>query len=299
MKQLLLPVLGFYLNVLSWLAPRKAGRTGFAWFCTPVRSPLTPAHHQFFATAETTDLAVANEKIRVYRWGRGPRKVLFLHGWQSHSFRWKNYIEALPMDEYTVYALDAPAHGLSTGTWLHLPKYTAVVQAFFERHGEVDTLIGHSFGSFAALYALYLNPALPVHKLALTGTPGEVEDFMTFYQKMLRLTNRTMGLIYAEFVRQVDRYPSFFSAPRFAETLKLPGVIIHDVGDTDTPFHHAERIHRAWSGSTLIVTEGLGHNLRSARVVERILELVRQPVVGFNHLHVSRSEREISLLPQG
>lgn len=297
MKKIVTLSLGFYLNALSWLAPRQAAQRGFRWFCTPLRISLLEAHRQFLNTAHSTNLVVNGESIRVYRWGRGPRQVLFLHGWQSHSARWKNYIEALPQEQYTIFALDAPAHGQSDGAWLHLPKYTSVVHAFFERYGEVDTLIGHSFGSFAALYAFHQNPALPVHKLALTGTPGEVEEFMQFYKKTLGLTARTLRLIYEEFVREADHYPTFFSAARFAESLRLPGIIIHDLHDTDTPYPHALRIHKAWEGSRLITTTGLGHNLRSPEVVRHVVELVQQPVTTYNHLHIKRPDREVSLYP--
>jgi pimeloyl-ACP methyl ester carboxylesterase len=276
MKTFLAKLIGLWLNGLAWISPATAGRKGFDFFCSPFGSRLKPHQQTFLNSAEQTQLHVNSEIIQVYRWGTGNRKVLFLHGWQSHSFRWKNYISALPLTDYTVYALDAPAHGQSGGKRLHLPKYAQVIQVFLQEIGEVEVIVGHSLGSFATLFALHQNPALPVNRIAITGTPGEVQEFMDFYKQTLSLNQRAMRAILRHFVTIVNHPPNYFSAPRFAESLRIPGLIIHDEHDEGAPYAHAIKIKQAWPQATLLTTRSLGHNLRSTQVVTAITEFIAQ-----------------------
>ncbi|MCU0418970.1 MAG: alpha/beta hydrolase [Cyclobacteriaceae bacterium] len=274
MKTRLAKVIGQWLNTLAWVAPAYAGRQGFEWFCTPRGAQIKPHQRAFLDSAHPLTLSVAGETIHGYRWGTGTRKVLFVHGWQSHSFRWKNYIQAMAGDEYTLYALDAPAHGRSEGRILHVPKYAEVINAFLNEVGEVDAIVGHSLGSFAALYALFQNPTLPVRKLVITGTPGEVEEFMHHYRTTLGLSRRALQRIYQHFIGVVGHHPRFYSAARFAESLWLPGLIIHDKGDLDAPYRHAQAIQKNWSHAQLITTRGLGHNLKSAEVIAHVVRFI-------------------------
>jgi pimeloyl-ACP methyl ester carboxylesterase len=284
MKTFLTKLMGQWLNVLAWVAPATAGKKGFELFCTPFGARLKPHQQEFLSTATQTSLQVGDESVQVYRWGSGSRKILFLHGWQSHSFRWKNYIQALSADQYTIYSLDAPAHGQSGGRILHLPKYAHAIQVFLEQTGEVDTVVSHSLGSLASLFALFQNPSLPVNKLIITGTPGEVEEFMYYYRDTLGLSKRALHQIYQQFIQTVDHHPRYFSAPRFAEGIVIPGLIIHDQHDPDAPYHHALRIQSAWKNARLITTQGLGHNLKSKEVIQEVLHFIDNPSVA--HMRV-------------
>ena len=273
-----LKLIGFYMNLLALVAPRYAARKGFYLFCTPVAPPVKPHHKQFFETSEMTRVTYDGTSLRLYRWGQGPKTILLIHGWQSHSFRWKNYIEALSPGEYTVYAFDAPAHGLSGGKYINIPVYSRAIEAVIEQIGPVHAIVSHSFGSFSSLYALAHRPELPIEKLVITGTPGEGMDFINFYRQLLGLNDRTMQLIRYYFVKELGQEPEYFSAMRFAEKVQLPGLIIHDEQDEETPYRYAKLIHDRWKNSILITTRGLGHNLKSPDVVKYVTEFVGSTV---------------------
>ena len=85
MKNLIIRMYGLYMNVLAYLAPTKAAEKGFLLFCKPLRVPLNQKQKQFFNSAERFSIDHENEKIQGYRWGSGEKKILFLHGWQSHT----------------------------------------------------------------------------------------------------------------------------------------------------------------------------------------------------------------------
>jgi pimeloyl-ACP methyl ester carboxylesterase len=266
-KQFIAAVAGRYINLMAHVAPAVAADHGFRLFCRPFRAPLTDYHKKFLHTADLFSFDHDGIRIQGYRWGNGPKKVLFLHGWQSHTFRWKAYIDALDKDQYTVYALDAPGHGLSAGNYLNVPFYGMVINHLLETIGEVHAMVGHSLGGFSSLYTLYSHPTVKVNNLVLMAPPGEASDFVDFYQKTLQLSPRAMTLVHNRFI-EVFKVPiTWFSTAKFAEAVRIPGLIIHDEGDLEAPYHYAHRIQEVWGQSTLLTTTGLGHNLKSPAVV--------------------------------
>lgn len=276
MKKLIMKGIGLYLNGLAHIAPRKAAHFGFNLFCHPFRVPINARQRAFLATASQSTFHYKGIKVQTYRWGSGPKNILLLHGWQSHTYRWKKYVEALDKDEYAIHAFDAPGHGLSEGKFLSVPLYSEVIEGYIGRIGDVETIIGHSIGSFSAMYTFYRNQNLPIKKLVSLASPGEAQEFLDFYKISLALSEKSAGLIAARFYELFRKTPGDFSAPRFAATLNIPGLIIHDEDDEDTSVAHSKKIHAAWKGSTFILTKGFGHNLRSGEVIVRVIDFINE-----------------------
>lgn len=278
MKKLLTKTIGASLNTLAHIAPAKTARLGFELFCRPMRLRINAKQKAFFDTAKQDVFAHEGTNIQTYQWGNGDKKILLLHGWQSHTYRWKNYIEALK-DEYSVYAIDAPGHGLSGGKLLNVPLYSEVIEKQIDSIGHLDSIITHSLGAFSTLYTLYRKPDLKINKIITLASPGEAQEFFDFFSGTLNLSKKSTQLVVQYFERTFQKKPDYFSAPAFASAVKIPGLIIHDESDLETPFHHAERIHKAWKNSKLIKTKGYGHNLRSPVVVDEVVKFVREPLL--------------------
>ena len=276
MKKLLTRTIGTSLNTLAHIAPVKTARLGFELFCRPMRLHINAKQRAFFNTARMEVIKSKGNLIQSYRWGTGEKKILLLHGWQSHTYRWKNYIDALK-DEYSVYSIDAPAHGLSGGKLLNVPLYSEVIEEQIARIGALDALITHSLGAFSTLYTAYRNPDLPVNKIISLASPGEAQEFFDFFKNTLNLSKKTTTLVTEYFQKTFEKTPEYFSAPAFASAVKIPGLIIDDEDDLETPFYHAERIHHAWKNSRLIRTKGYGHNLRSSEVLDNVVRFVKEP----------------------
>jgi pimeloyl-ACP methyl ester carboxylesterase len=275
MKKIITSLLGVYINVLALIAPKKAGKFGFMLFCRPLRVPVTDYHKNFLHSADRFSFEHAGTNIQAYRWGHGPKKILFLHGWQSHSFRWKAYIDALDKEEHSIYAFDAPGHGLSGGNYLNVPYYGEIIFQLIETIGEVHTLVGHSLGSFSSLYMLHQKPSLNVKQLVLMAPPGEASDFIAFYRQTLGLSDRSMKLINEQFTTQFQKPITWFSTTAFASKVSVPGIIIHDEGDPEAPYHYAKKINSVWPKSHLITTTGLGHNLKSKDIVQTVTSFIK------------------------
>lgn len=279
MKNTMIRILGIYLETLAVISPTLAARKGFQLFCRPFRVRTNPKQIDFFNSSNKFTLHHEGYNIQGYRWGNGPKKILFLHGWQSHSYRWKPYIDALPKDEYTLYSLDAPGHGLSSGNFLTVPLYSTLIEKFLRQHQDIHTVVAHSLGGFSLLYTFYREPSLPVDRIILLAPPGEASDFISVFQKTLRISNRTVQLVIRHFAERYQVTPDFFSALKFAPALKVKGLIIHDEEDMEAPYRYAVPLNKQWPLSKLVTTKGLGHNLKSQLVVKEVVDFIGEPVL--------------------
>jgi pimeloyl-ACP methyl ester carboxylesterase len=278
MKKLIIKILGLYLDLLSVILPRVAATKGFLLFCRPFRVPASRKHLTFLQSAEQFQIDHEGYAVQGYRWGTGPKKVLFLHGWQSHTYRWKPYIEALSKDEYTIFSLDAPGHGLSSGNFLSVPLYSSLIEKFIRQQGGLHTVVGHSLGGFSLLYTLYRQPVLSLGRAILLAPPGEASDFISTFKKTLGVSERTVKLIAEHFAQRYQVTPAFFSACKFASRVDVKGLIIHDEEDAEAPYHYSLPLQEAWRESRLVTTKGYGHNLKSASVVKEVIDFIGEPV---------------------
>ena len=60
----------------------------------------------------------------------------------------------------------------------------------------------------------------------------------------------------------------------FAQSVKVPTLIIHDKYDKIVPVKEAHEIHEVIPGSRLVVTEGAGHSLNKERVYKEIISFL-------------------------
>jgi pimeloyl-ACP methyl ester carboxylesterase len=174
-----------------------------------------------------------------------------------------------------LYSIDAPGHGLSSGTFLTVPLYSEVIEKVMLDLGEFKAIIGHSLGSFTTLYTLHRNVALSVNKLVLLASPGEATEFFAFYKKSIGLTDKTITAIKGYFEKFIGEKVEYFSATSFARAVDRPALLIHDEEDEETPYVHSLNIHKALKGSQLRITRGLTHNLKSKSIVDQVISFVQ------------------------
>jgi pimeloyl-ACP methyl ester carboxylesterase len=273
-KKLLVFFFGTYLNVLAVFSLRNAGEKGFLLFCRPRRREVKPHHMEFLGTAEKFTFDYEGKKVQIYRWGTGKRRLLLCHGWESHSYWWRNVVNELPKKDFTIYSVDAPGHGLSEGNYTNVPHYSGLIEKMAIHFGGVFAILGHSLGALSSVYTMYRVPNLPVEKLVVMAAPGEVKQFFDYYQKLLGLSPRSIKAISQAFIERLGHGPEYFSLQKFASTLKLPGLIIHDKDDHDAPYIYALAAHENWKNSQMISTTGLGHNLKSLELIEKVKEFL-------------------------
>ena len=269
-------LVGLWLNIMAIIRPSYAAKKGFDLFCTPFKVKLTDRQKEFLKTAELSTMSCDNlPDIQVYKWGNGSKKVLFVHGWQSHSFRWIKYILSLKKLDYTIYAFDGPASGYSKGKILNVPHYGEVLKEFLNQHGSMDYAVGHSLGAFTILYYLMEYDSQAFRKVVSLSCPGEANDFVDFYKDALSLSPRAERLIIEEFSSRF-RDPSYYSLERFTENISVKGLYVHDRDDKEVPFHYTEVLEKNWKNANSFYTEGLGHKLRSPEVVSKVVDFLSE-----------------------
>jgi pimeloyl-ACP methyl ester carboxylesterase len=274
MKKIIEKSIGVYLNGLAYINPSLAAKKGFNLFCNPMAQALKPYQISFLEKGKHDIIIHEDTKIQTYKWGNGSKKVLLIHGWASNTFRWKATIEHLSENDFTIYAFDAPAHGLSSGKILHVILYSKIIDLFLKKNEEIGHIISHSIGGFATVYWLFQNQENNIKKVILMGVPGEASDFFDFYKKILGLTDRTLKILTSEFVKILGHDPSYFSASTFAKKVKTQSLIIHDKGDKDTSHENSIKLHANWKNSRLLLTDGLGHSLKSNALLQDIVQYI-------------------------
>lgn len=275
MKRIIKFFLSSYLNLVNWVFPKIGGKHAFLIFCHPFPVKLKKHQQAFLDHAEHWSATFEGKKIAGYRWGNGSKKVLCLHGWGSSTYRWKKFAQHLEKLDYTIDAIDAPAHGDSEGTLINVPMYARLIGQLIEEEG-YDYILAHSLGAFSTLCLFYENKQLNVRKIVAMGMPSEAEDFIAFFAEQLKLKPYVIENLVAYFKAYAHKEPSYYAALKFAKEQRASGLIIHDEGDEEAPYHYAVKVAEAWPNAEFMTTTGLGHKLRSLDVVRRVVHFFEE-----------------------
>ena len=142
------------INILALVSPERAAKKAVDIFCTPMRRTRKKPS-RIFEKGEPLSFRLEGNTLRGHRWlphqASGPtlEKVLIIHGFESASVNFDQYISGFLKKGYEVLAFDAPAHGESGGKKITLPLYIQAIQSVCEHYGPVKRFMGHSFGGLA------------------------------------------------------------------------------------------------------------------------------------------------------
>ncbi|MFN8303811.1 MAG: alpha/beta fold hydrolase [Saprospiraceae bacterium] len=271
---------GRMINLLAKVSPALAGRAAFRLFCTPRKQGLREEDRRFLDTARQETLTLENIAIRTYTWQPAAtaqgRSVVFLHGWESNSGRWKKYIRELVSAGFTVRAFDAPGHGLSGGQFINLPLFSRVLTAFMKETETPYALIGHSLGGAAVVMSMAAFGAPRVQKAVVMGSFAESARVLRDFGALLGLDECVVAAVNREIIRQSGISIEAYSVEGKAALLTdVRGLVIHDRDDDVAPLEEGKAIAKAWR-ARLIETEGLGHRMQSQVVAEVVREFLEE-----------------------
>ncbi|RZJ70947.1 alpha/beta hydrolase [Flavobacterium sp.] len=254
--------IGFYVNLLCFLAPKKGKQVVYYFFSKPRDGKL---YHktlpELLAKTHRETISLNGDTIQTYTWKGNGATVLLAHGWDSNSWRWEKFLPFLQASGCTIVALDAPDHGLSQGSF-SLPKYAAFINAVADKV-KPDYLVGHSIGGSASLYFQHLYQNEKLRKMVILGSPAELNPIIDNYERLLGLTKKSRNLLNDYFVENFKFHPDSYSIRIFGETLNLNGLVAHDEADDVVLFTESQKIATFWSKVKHIKTSGLGHSLHS------------------------------------
>lgn len=266
---------GAYFNVLSVFSTKTAAKKAFYLFCTPRKGKVLLHQKEFLNNAKKEVVTTANIDLQVYQWPGEKETILLLHGWESNVFRWRNLIGYLTKENYNIIAFDAPAHGNSTGTVLHVPIYTEVAQALITKY-QPKHIIGHSVGGMTTLYNNYKYNNTFVEKLVILGAPSEFYTILKNYKAMLKFNNAVFNSLKEFIFEKFNFLPEDFSISEYAKQNTKKGLLVHDRLDLIAPCSDSELVHKNWTTSKLLVTEGYGHSLHQDEVSNAVLSFLKE-----------------------
>ena len=271
------------MQTLSRVAPPLAAEIAYRQFValgTPER--VHPRDAVTHARARVGLLDLNGRPVATYAWGTGPETVLLVHGWRSRGSRWATLIAALESPERTVVAFDAPGNGDSPGDRTTVLDYAAIVRLLAARHGNVQAIVGHSFGVLASFLAVREGVAA-ARLVGISGMAGATQLLDTF-SAQAGLTERAKHGLGERFQRRVfphepDVWHRFVAELDPTEN-RIPLLLVHDEADPVVPVSQVELIAQAHLGAVTVErTIGLGHHriLNDPGVIERIRDFIEAP----------------------
>lgn len=248
-------------------------------FIRPARRPASDDEARCLSGASRDTLPWGGQQLAVWRWGAGT-PVLLLHGWESRASHMTAFVPPLLQAGFSAIALDAPAHGESTGEFTNVIDYGRAVVGLADRlcigtpEAPFAGVIAHSVGSAAALYAY----AHGVHTAASVQLCGP-----SSLTRVLHGVARANGLDSAGRALLVQRLESRLGVPlssmnlsELNHGLRHPALVIHDAQDTELHVGESRALVKAWPQATLLLVEGLGHRrlLRDAAIISRAADFL-------------------------
>ncbi|NNE25889.1 MAG: alpha/beta hydrolase [Saprospiraceae bacterium] len=263
-----------YLNTAALISPKFAARQAFKLFKTPRARKLTASEIKYLKSAQIDNIQVKEHTIAVYHWkGTGP-SILLVHGWESNSARWRLFIKMLQDLDYNIYALDAPAHGMSTGKYFTPLEYAEAIDLVVRKF-KIQKILAHSVGAYATIiYASMMHPPENLDYLILKAPTGSfrrtTETYFDLLNFNLRLRKAYVALIESSYDKTIADFASF----NLIKNVDIPGILIHDKTDRVLPIEDSHLIDRAWTNGKFIITEHFGHRMNQKGVIRLIRDLM-------------------------
>ena len=258
------------LRGLGAVSSRAAARVAFQLF----RLAAARREPRFTPAPDAVEhFRAGRHRLASYVWQGGGPTVVLVHGWNGSSGDLSAFVGPLRDTGRRVVAIDLPAHGRSSGRFSDLTQAADAVEAVLRREPSVEAVIAHSFGVPATVLAASRGAPLP--RAVLISGPISVEPYLQRFMQVLGLSDATRAAVQRLLRVLIARtgLPSM-ELTTLAPRLGTKALIVHDRTDREVPFLSAQGLHRAWAGSELLGTDGLGHRrlLGDGTVVERAVK---------------------------
>ncbi|RYJ51810.1 alpha/beta fold hydrolase [Flavobacterium petrolei] len=262
--------IGLYINLLSFVFPKKASQLAYAFFSEPREGKLSKDKLPvILQEAQSEMFQLQEDSFHTYTWKGNETVILLVHGWESNASRWENLLPYLKKSGSTIIAIDGPAHGLSSGKEFNIPQYAEFIHITVEKF-KPQYLIGHSIGGKTCLYyqSVYQNDALK--KMVILGAPSDFKIILNNYITLLSLNSKISKSLEAHYLNNFKLSLEQFSGKIFASKLNIKGLIAHDIDDTVVLFEEGKKIAGAWKNVVFIETKGLGHSMHDDELYNKV-----------------------------
>ena len=271
---LLTKLVGLYINLISFFNPEKAKQIAYTIFSQPRKGKIKNGKlPKTLQSAEQETLTYDGENFQVYTWPGNAEIILLLHGWESNASRWKKLLQYLKPLGKTIIAIDAPAHGQSTGKEFNAPRYAEFIHVLLQKY-QPKTLIGHSIGGAAIAFYLNKYPNDHIDKIVLLGAPSSFKKISDNFINLLSLNKKVQNRLEQYYHQKFNIHINDFAGHLFAQNFTQKAIIAHDADDAVIKVEEGRQYAAAWKNAIYIETQGLGHSMHDKALYQQIAEFV-------------------------
>ncbi len=264
------------VGILSRIFPTWMTKMAYRQLTSPQVRKLRERELTVLGEAQQETLIFKDYRIKTYRWGDGPRRLLLIHGWEGQAGNFSDLVRQLPLEDFSVYAFDGPSHGFSSKGETSLFEFAELVGVLI-RHWEVDQLVSHSFGGVATTYALYANLDLQIDRYALLTSPDRFTDRIDDVARQVGISEVVKARLVQQLEAEIQMDISTLNVSDFVGKIQVAkALLIHDKADRVIPIQYSRNIHQQWPQCEMIEVEGTGHFriLRSEDVLQKVVQFL-------------------------
>ncbi|MBM6498499.1 alpha/beta hydrolase [Flavobacterium macrobrachii] len=268
--------IGFYLNLLSFIKPEKAKQIAYQLFSQPRKGKLNPNQlPKTLINTEKETFQHEDHTFQTYIWKGNDEIILLVHGWESNASRWKKMLNHLKPLGKTIIAIDAPAHGLTTGKEFNAPKYAEYINTLTKKYSP-KIIIGHSVGGAAISYYLHKFGNPNIEKVVLLGAPSDFKIISNNFVSMLSLNKKIKNRLENYYQEKFNIHIDEFKAHNFAQNFSQKAFIAHDIDDKIVLVEEGKKYASNWKNAIYIETKGLGHSLHDHDLYQKISQFIQE-----------------------
>ncbi|MEM0930857.1 MAG: alpha/beta hydrolase [Bacteroidota bacterium] len=266
------------VRLASTLFPSSITSFAYKQLTNPQVRKLRENELKTLDKADKNILKFKDFDIQLYTWKKGQRDVLLIHGWEGQAGNFSDLIEALLLNNYTVYAFDGPSHGFSSKGGTSLFEFTELVGVLIKRF-QVKELISHSFGGVATTYALFTNKDIEIDKYILLTTPDKFTERIDDVSEMVGITDKVKNRLIQKLEKEIKLDVTTLNVSEFVKDINVKNsLIIHDKNDRVIPIARSKNVHENWKVSEFKEVSGTGHFriLRTKDVISMVIEFLKE-----------------------
>jgi len=262
------------INALYPLFPISSRWLAMKVLSVANRRRLSSHDHAFYANGLKTVHKIENSNFISYSYGEGPA-ILLLHGWCSNGARWKDYVDKLIQAGYRAVIVDAPGHGRASGHFLTLPLYIKGIKEILKSEPKWHAVITHSIAGLLSVVGMSeLESQYHPDKFVMMNTFVSSNVLIDKFAKCMGFTYELIESLKNNFSNYGGYATSDISIIKHFKKCHMESLLIYDIADVVVPRSEPKKLIATVPSLKYIQTKGLGHNLRSRKIVEQVVAFV-------------------------
>ncbi len=247
------------IAILQKVSPKLTAKIAFNFISKPEKRKIRTFEKEILEVAKKSVFRFNKFNISTYKWGKGNKKVLLVHGWGGRASNFGAIIPELIKNNYQVTSFDGPCHGDSTRKKTSFFEMADLVKLFLEKDN-YDLIMSHSMGTvlvFTAMNSLKYK----VNKMIALTTPSRFLEFIGLAVNQFGLTKKTTKLLIDKIQETTTEYnPINHKVKNVINNIEIKDItFIHDKSDKIISIEKTKQVSSFFSNSKLIEIEGTGH----------------------------------------